>query len=91
VNNDSVAKNITCKSGTRCASGRCIKSACSDTDDGIDFTIEGTASANSVEMTDECINRHVLREYYCYGNGIVSVDEDCGSGMVCDDGTCVED
>ncbi len=90
--NSSASQDTDCGSGFKCFEDRCIASKCSETDAGIDIYKKGTATAGDEAFTDECIDDHNVREYYCYADEIRVKDESCGKGYICNAGSdrCVE-
>lgn len=89
LNGTAASQDIECPSGKKCDNGRCIRSDCSETDDGLDIYEVGTTELGASESTDECLNDEEITEYYCYGDDIRSKTKDCGTGYRCDDGECV--
>lgn len=63
---------------------------CDDTDEGKVLGKRGTAVDWRGEKTDYCQDDRTILEYFCAGNQVVSDSEDCGYGMLCRDGACVE-
>jgi hypothetical protein len=88
ANNSASTEEIRCQSGTKCFDGRCIRSKCSETDDGIDITHKGETtsivSGSKVTETDTCADPKNIREYYCYGDEIRDDVLSCGKGYYCD-------
>lgn len=82
---------IPCPSGKKCASGKCIRSACDDSDGGIELYDQGTTSSEGVEKEDDCVDDNTVREYYCYGDEVRNDDYACKRGYVCSGGRCVRD
>lgn len=76
-----------------CKEGKCCMPAtCTDTDNGIDYTLKGTskgnfncASTQAGSITDSCSDG-VLTEYYCSNGFVVSQEIGCENGCV--DGAC---
>jgi len=82
------SEEVWCDSGYRCYVDRCIRSDCSETDDGIDIYERGTATdADGNDYTDTCVSDERIREYYCYGNEVESITRSC-EGYYCDDDHC---
>ncbi len=94
VNGSSAYSEFPCASGKKCVDGRCVRSLCTETDPGRDIyhagtaTVGGASSSDSYE--DSCYDASVVREYYCYGDGVMSDEIRCDSGYACEDGACVK-
>ena len=86
--------------GTTCANG-CANGACangtatptatptpaySDTDGGIIYYTQGTASNGTNSNTDVCTNATTLKEYYCSGNNVLNMARACVGN--CANGAC---
>ncbi len=78
-----------CGSGKKCMDGRCVRSTCTETDAGIDIYHAGTTTVSTRSNEDDCTDTNTIREYYCYGDNVLSEEIECGSGYVCDNGACV--
>ncbi len=91
-NGTALKQVLNCPNGTKCTSGRCVKSDCTDSDGGKDIFKKGVVRAGGRSYEDECFNAHVMREYYCYGDEALVDLIDCGKGYICnaDTATCVE-
>jgi len=65
-------------------------SSCTDSDNGRSYYIKGTTTGfidkEWVTRTDYCLKSGELKEFYCRGNNIVSVNYKCPYG--CKDGAC---
>jgi hypothetical protein len=89
----------TCNGTTTCVNGACqqtsIPDSCSDTDNGRNSTVFGTASGylNQVyySNSDACISSITLKEYFCSGTTSSYVYMGCaGNGTInCTSGRCV--
>jgi hypothetical protein len=90
--NTAAGEEMPCPSGTKCLSGRCVESDCSDTDGGLNIYKKGVAEDAADSYEDYCLNSHVMREYFCYGDDARSDLVDCGEGYICneDTQTCIE-
>lgn len=85
-----------CPSGETCNEGICADEPppnddyCTDSDNGQNYNVMGTINNKIDGVTDsesdECINNDFLREYYCNGFNIVSVQYECPD--FCLDGAC---
>lgn len=86
-----------CLQGKKCFDGECV--SCYDSDDGLNYTIQGTTWNNSYNIglgeTDFCDGNN-LTEYFCDGPlNIGYIEEyDCSqydplANYVCQDGACV--
>jgi hypothetical protein len=62
---------------------------CTETDNGVDIEIAGSATRGEVVAHDECIDGSQLLEYTCLDNQIDSVTVQCGPGKECKDSKCV--
>lgn len=89
-NGSAMTEEILCGSGFKCVSDRCVKSKCDETDDGLDIYDAGVTTVDDVEYEDDCRSDYELREYYCYGDDVESVDKNCGKDHICNRGQCVE-
>jgi hypothetical protein len=87
---------ITCQGG--CSNGACLPQSscvgpkitepCTETDSGADIYHKGTLSTNlGYSETDYCLSSSMVKEYYCYGNSIATMEAKCSSG--CLDGACI--
>ncbi|MEK6878346.1 MAG: hypothetical protein AABY22_01995 [Nanoarchaeota archaeon] len=62
-------------------------SSCTDSDNGKNLFVKGTAkSASKTMQTDFCVVSSKIREYYCAGNGVGSILYNCLDG--CSNGAC---
>lgn len=91
VNGSSVSQEILCPSGRKCDNGRCIRSACSETDGGKNIYDAGTTTVGSTESRDRCESSDSVQEYFCYGDVARGDIIPCGSGYVCEGNECVRD
>ena len=64
-----------------------VTQTCTDSDEGLNYTVYGKASANGNIQTDSCINDYVVNEKYCSGVTINSQTKICPNG--CKDGKCI--
>ena len=62
------------------------KDKCVDTDGGINYLVQGTASNSQSRKTDNCKSTQVLEEFYCGGDKITSQLYRCN--VACDQGAC---
>ncbi|MEW6748928.1 MAG: Kazal-type serine protease inhibitor domain-containing protein [Candidatus Micrarchaeota archaeon] len=85
-----VSKDIACEAGFVCEDGACVESACEDSDGGKDASKAGTTSKGALSQEDSCLDKSLVREYYCLDNGITSEEIDCASGYECISGRCVQ-
>ncbi len=90
-NGTSAYSEFSCGSGKKCMDGRCVKSQCTETDAWRDIYHAGTTHDSSGTYEDNCNGDTVVREYYCYGDTMNSVDLECARGYVCDGGECIRD
>jgi hypothetical protein len=82
-------QTIQCPSGFSCSLGKCKEDACTDTDNGMDQFIKGTAKLGLVSHTDSCYSPSSVLEYYCSANKTIATTTiPCGSGDECVDGKC---
>jgi hypothetical protein len=82
-----------CPEGYYCNEGDCIvfehDILCSDSDEGIDYYVKGTATNSTETKEDSCIN-DLLTEYFCLSESIIGYEEyECLFG--CYDGACLYD
>jgi len=97
---DSNYQEKACPYPKNCIEGKCIETTttqiipCTDSDDGKNYEVKGTAKDTWGEYTDYCDNERQITEYYCYDSGdgrgpvvwtIGAVD--CKYG--CKDGACL--
>ena len=79
---------IGCGFGYACSAGVCIPQ-CEDTDE-MDHKTVGTTKKGTIERTDVCVDMNTVREYYCHGNEIYSMEIDCVDDTTfCDAGQCI--
>ena len=73
-----------------CKDGVCTNEtpSCDDSDEGINFTVNGTCKDSSGEYTDSCINDTFLKEWYCEGDHCTNTTQKC-SPSTCQNGKCV--
>lgn len=82
-----------CASGETCENGVCKAQVqqpvqqCTDTDEGKNYNIIGGCIDASSSLTDTCIDKVSLTEYYCADNKCVSETITCTT--ICVDGACV--
>lgn len=84
--------DASCGSGKKCVDGRCVRSACIETDAGMDIYHAGTTTstiAGGKSYDDDCFADNVIHEYYCYGDSVMDETISCGAGYVCKDAACV--
>ncbi|MEM3422805.1 MAG: hypothetical protein QXF35_04405 [Candidatus Bilamarchaeaceae archaeon] len=84
--NEGVQLLLSCKSGFKCVDGRCVKSKCKETDEGLDPLVFGSTSNTMETENDKCIDDKTLREFYCFGDSIRYVDILCADE--CIDSSC---
>jgi hypothetical protein len=91
-NGTAATEEILCASGTKCSSGKCISSDCSETDNGIDIYKGGITTNDDTgeDESDDCINDDSLKEVYCYGDSIRTKTVHCPEDYFCDNDRCVE-
>jgi hypothetical protein len=90
MNGSSDYSEFPCESGKKCMDGRCVRSDCTETDDGRDIYHAGTTVRDDASNEDSCMDFHTVREYYCYGDEMRDDDISCGKGYICNEGKCVE-
>ncbi len=88
-NGSAILEEMWCGSGKKCKDGRCVNSNCSETDFGFNITVRGEAEGNGDTEKDYCIDDERLREYYCYGDRIISESVICPEGYICEVGACI--
>lgn len=91
-NNVCVGNAISCPNDYYCTDGACTKPTveCTDSDDGLNYYVEGTAADATTSRADSCDPQEVslrLFEYYCDGNLVESTEYTCEYG--CDSGACL--
>ena len=90
ADNEIVLSVIDCGSGRKCANGRCVRSKCSEDDNGNDIYETGTTTVDGgVEYRDSCIGDNTVREYFCHADDAWSDDIVCPSNYTCSGGRCV--
>ena len=80
---------IDCGTGRKCYNGRCVRSACTETDNGKDLFDAGVTTVAGVDYVDRCVGDNIVREYYCYGDDVWTDDLPCPSNYTCSGGRCV--
>lgn len=91
LENGSVAySEFSCGSGKKCSDGKCVWSACTETDGGKDAFSAGTVTLDNEDHEDSCDDRRLLREFYCFGDGKREEIIACPQGHICNNGKCVE-
>ncbi|MFH0884533.1 MAG: Kazal-type serine protease inhibitor [Candidatus Micrarchaeota archaeon] len=88
--NAAASEDISCPSGYACTAGACIRAPCQDSDNGKDEKVKGTVTSPGTTQSDECSGSYSVKEYYCSNNEAKSEDIDCGEGMQCVSGACIE-
>ncbi|MBU0532084.1 hypothetical protein KKB44_01175 [Candidatus Micrarchaeota archaeon] len=88
-NETAKTEDIECGSGYKCSTGRCVQSACSDTDGGLEIYVAGTVTKNGNEYEDYCFDDYELREYYCYGDDVELKKHICPEDYICLNKKCV--
>lgn len=86
-----ISQELLCGSGRKCVGARCVRSECSETDDGIDLFHAGEATYDEESYRDDCYDENRVKEYFCYGDGVDSVTEYCPDDYHCSGDRCVED
>ena len=83
-----LSTGIQCEFG--CSDGACIqKPTCTDSDNGNDIYVKGTATSNNNIVIDYCIDESNVNEAVCLKNGIIGVyTYGCSNG--CKDGACIK-
>jgi hypothetical protein len=81
---------LPCPGGYACTAGECVKSPCQDSDGGKSKDVKGTTTARGNSSSDECSGTAGVKEYYCDDDDIAYEEMQCGSGMRCTNGACVE-
>jgi hypothetical protein len=89
-NGSSSYNESSCGSGRKCVDGRCVRSACTETDAGRDIYHAGTVTVGADSYDDECTDDHTVHEYYCYGDSVLDENTECGTGHVCSAGRCIK-
>lgn len=91
VNCSLPSNGILCKEG-KCVKGDAQNMLCSDSD-GQNFYNKGNVSGTINNITyfyeDVCQSPATLNEYVCTEKGYSSLFHTCNSGMMCDNGACV--
>ncbi len=88
------AKNVQsevlpCGSGFVCQDDKCLKEVCTDSDNGKDTSVKGTASYQNKTGTDSCYSSTAVLEYFCYSETSMQYEKiNCPSGKECFDGKC---
>jgi hypothetical protein len=77
-------KSYKCVDG--CEDGECQKPSCSESDDGKDYTQQGTTYSNNMGTSTDSCSGDSLTEYYCSGNRAYRTTKKCSYG--CADGAC---
>lgn len=63
---------------------------CNDSDNGQDKFVKGTTTRNGSSSIDYCQDSDTVHEYYCSNNEIASINLDCPTNYICNDGRCIE-
>lgn len=90
-------QSIACPAGYSCREGACVAGAaapppgpaCTDSDNGTDFSVAGTVSVDGSVYNDVCTDLKLVKEYYCENGGMKNTIHMCDPGMRCEDGKCV--
>jgi hypothetical protein len=78
-----------CPGGTSCSDGKCVKSVCTDSDNGKDPDVKGTTSYGTTSHTDSCYSDTSVLEYFCGNDNTIGNDPmNCGANRECFDGKC---
>lgn len=97
--------NYECETGETCKNGFCVTAqvpACTDTDNGLDTAVRGSATGtlsiampglgnrgDQVTVTDQCLGTN-LREWGCDATGYITHRiGPCAAGQTCREGACV--
>ncbi len=87
-----------CGADNVCYPGQQNQINCTDTDNGKNYVLKGTAALNGgSSATDSCISNSTLTEYFCsIVNGVKSISSEskecslvAGSSSVCSNGACI--
>ena len=67
-----------------------VLDTCSDSDDGVDYAVEGTCNHGTTDFVDVCQDARILLEYQCESETCSPILFDCSTveGM-CDNGKCI--
>ncbi|MEY4744065.1 MAG: hypothetical protein RL272_10, partial [Candidatus Parcubacteria bacterium] len=65
--------------------------ACTDSDGGRIFEVQGTVSVGSNSYIDQCVDTTEVAENYCDAGARKSEDHACGAGFKCAAGRCTPD
>src|SRR3989338_6656634 len=94
------SRSIQCPQGASCSGGRCVQPTCTDSDGGIVTSIAGSVVRGVATGNDVCVGQsrtvndvrmyEQVREYYCGGQQMSSINSSCGQGRVCQEGRCVQ-
>ncbi|MCI0503340.1 hypothetical protein L0Y65_01360 [Candidatus Micrarchaeota archaeon] len=74
------ADKIACSDEQYCFMSKCVDSACSDSDGGLDHITAGNVTKGLRFEEDMCRNSTVLREWHCDGNTVGYEDYPCPAG-----------
>ncbi len=82
---------VDCADGNCTAYPTCIAAACTDTDGGVNYTVQGNCTNASGSITELCSMDGRLQEYKCRAdNSCELINYNCSEeGKICDTGACV--
>jgi len=63
--------------------------SCTDTEDGVNYTIRGVVSSSEGEYEDTCSDDKTLKDYYCEGNTVLKEKYECPGS--CQNGVCSDE
>jgi hypothetical protein len=84
------SEEIPCPEGDVCDAGVCVLAPCSDSDDGLDESEQGTVTSGTDSETDVCAQNGSVKEFICDGDEIAFQYLECDSDQHCVDGACAD-
>jgi len=76
--------------GCCCVETGNVTSVCEDSDEGLLKEVKGVCVIDGEEYADSCVDEYTVKEYMCGENACEFEDMECGDGMMCEDGICVQ-